>query len=65
MWLILGFFIFLFLGIYLENVLPQTSGVRKKPWLLFQPSYWFPSCFVQKGDENHHSTNDDFSSDKI
>ena len=59
MWLIISFFVFLILGIYLENVLPQAQGVRKPVWYLFKPSYWFPSLFLNKNDDHHHSSNDD------
>ena len=37
---VLSFFVFLLLGLYLENVLPAAVGVRKPLWYLFTKSYW-------------------------
>lgn len=36
-----SFWIFTFLGIYLDNVLPGVNGIRKPFYFIFQPSYWF------------------------
>ena len=38
--LIIDFFIYLFLGYYLQNVLPHDYGIRKPFYFLFTPDYW-------------------------
>ncbi len=40
-----SFWLFSFLGIYLDNVLPGVNGIRKPFYYLFQPSYW---CGIKK-----------------
>ena len=47
---VVSFFIFLLLGLYLENVLPAAVGVRKPLWYLFTKSYWWGT----KHDPEHH-----------
>ena len=39
----ISFFLFLILGLYLENVLPGDYGVRKPWYFCFTTSYWFGS----------------------
>jgi len=51
MWLIIDFVIYFIAAIYLENVLPQASGVRKPFYYFLKPSYWFPSLFVRDSKE--------------
>ena len=41
-WLTALFFAFFLLAMYLDNVLPNESGVGKPLWFLFLPSYWWP-----------------------
>ena len=36
---------------YIDNVWPFQDGVPKKPWYLFQPSYWFPERDAEKRSE--------------
>ncbi len=36
----LSFFMFLILGIYLDNVFPSAYGLRKKPLYFLEASYW-------------------------
>ena len=38
--LIVDFFIYLFLGYYLQNVLPHSYGISKPFYFLFTPDYW-------------------------
>ena len=38
--LALEFIVYTLIGIYLDNVLANENGVKKKPWYLFSPSYW-------------------------
>ncbi|MBO6244250.1 MAG: ATP-binding cassette domain-containing protein, partial [Clostridia bacterium] len=42
------FFIYLFLGYYLQNVIPHEYGVAKPWYFLFLPSYWFGDCCKKK-----------------
>ena len=42
------FFIYLFLGYYLQNVIPREYGVAKPWYFLFLPSYWFGDCCKKK-----------------
>jgi hypothetical protein len=39
--LTVDFFIYLFLGYYLQNVLPHTYGIRKPFYYIFTPEYLF------------------------
>ena len=45
------FFIYLFLGWYLQNVIPHEYGVAKPWYFLFLPSYWFGDCCHKKNSE--------------
>jgi hypothetical protein len=38
--MIISFFLFLILGLYLDNVFPSVYGLRKQPWFFLKPSYW-------------------------
>ena len=38
--LLIDFFLYLFLGYYLQNVLPHSYGIRKPFYFLFTPDYW-------------------------
>ena len=49
--LIADLLLYLFLGYYLQNVLPHDFGVRKKWYFIFTPSYW--GCCVK----NNHKKN--------
>ena len=42
------FFIYLFLGFYLQNVIPHEYGVAKPWYFLFLPSYWCGDCMNKK-----------------
>ncbi|KMZ69207.1 ABC transporter A family member 2 [Zostera marina] len=39
-WLISTFFVWFFLAIYLDNILPNANGVRKPVFYFLKPSYW-------------------------
>ena len=41
--MIVSFFLFLILGLYLDNVFPSVYGLRKQPWFFLKPSYWCKS----------------------
>ena len=45
------FFIYLFLGYYLQNVIPHEYGVAKPWYFLFLPSYWCGDCCSKKSNE--------------
>ena len=47
---IISSFVFGILGLYLENVLPAASGVRKPFWFPFTCEYW---CGTSKGKQNN------------
>ena len=58
----LDFFIYLFLGYYLQNVIPHEYGVAKPWYFLFLPSYWCGGCCKKKSenqDEINNNINDD------
>ena len=38
--LALEFIVYTILGVYLDNVLANENGVRKKPWYFLTPGYW-------------------------
>jgi hypothetical protein len=42
------FFIYLFLGYYLQNVIPHEYGVAKPWYYIFLPSYWCGDCCSRK-----------------
>ena len=42
------FFIYLFLGYYLQNVIPHEYGVAKPWYFIFLPSYWCGDCCCSK-----------------
>ena len=42
------FFIYLFLGYYLQNVIPHEYGVSKPWYFIFLPSYWCGNCSQKK-----------------
>ena len=46
------FFIYLFLGYYLQNVIPHEFGVAKPWYFIFLPSYWFGDCCKKKKKNN-------------
>ncbi|KAK1298423.1 ABC transporter A family member 2 [Acorus calamus] len=39
-WLISTFFLWFFLAIYLDNIIPNSYGVRKPVFYFLKPSYW-------------------------
>ncbi|OVA13315.1 ABC transporter-like [Macleaya cordata] len=39
-WLVCTFFVWFFLAIYLDNIIPNTSGVRKSLFYFLKPGYW-------------------------
>ena len=48
--LILDLFLYLFLGYYLQNILPHDFGVRKPWYFIFTPSFW--GCKKKKNQLN-------------
>ncbi|CAN4100428.1 unnamed protein product [Withania somnifera] len=46
-WLIATFFLWLVLAIYLDNILPNSAGVRKPFYYFLKPGYW-----TGRGEEN-------------
>ncbi|KAM3374694.1 ABC transporter A family member 9 [Capsicum galapagoense] len=46
-WLIATFFLWLVLAIYLDNILPNSAGVRKPFYYFLRPGYW-----TGRGEEN-------------
>jgi ABC-type multidrug transport system ATPase subunit len=38
--LALEFIVYVLVGIYLDNIVPNENGVRKPIWYLFSPTYW-------------------------
>ena len=49
----LDFFIYLFLGWYLQNIIPHEYGVAKPWYFLFLPSYWCSYCSKKKKRKSH------------
>ena len=39
--MVISLFIFSFIGLYLDNVLPSAFGLRKSWYFVFTSSYWF------------------------
>jgi len=39
------------LALYLENVVPSSSGVKLPPWFFLVPSYWFPEKYGQNASK--------------
>jgi ABC-type multidrug transport system fused ATPase/permease subunit len=48
----IDFFIYLFLGWYLQNVIPHEFGVAKPWYFLFLPSYLCGGCCKKKNNKN-------------
>ena len=60
------FFIYLFLGYYLQNVIPHEYGVAKPWYFLFLPSYWFGDCCKKKKKkENNYIQENYYKKDNI
>eukprot|EP01025_Chloroclados_australasicus_P050566 TRINITY_DN5830_c0_g3_i2.p1 TRINITY_DN5830_c0_g3~~TRINITY_DN5830_c0_g3_i2.p1 ORF type:complete len:1015 (-),score=90.81 TRINITY_DN5830_c0_g3_i2:310-3354(-) len=36
-------FVYFILAMYLDCVIPNENGVRRPPWYVFMPTYWFPN----------------------
>ncbi len=53
------FFIYLFLGYYLQNVIPHEYGVAKPWYFIFLPSYWCGDCFSKKSNNKVSEIKDD------
>ena len=51
------FFIYLFLGYYLQNVIPHEYGVAKPWYFLFLPSYWCGDCCSKKNKNKSDEKN--------
>ena len=49
------FFIYLFLGYYLQNVIPHQYGVAKPWYFIFLPSFWCDDCLSIKAKEKELS----------
>eukprot|EP00249_Psilotum_nudum_P021774 c28239_g1_i1 orf=514-3321(-) len=52
-WLTATFFLWFFLAIYFDNILPDVNGVKKSWYFLLQPSYWTGKCNSQLGGIGH------------
>jgi hypothetical protein len=46
-WLVLDFVFWWVLAWYFDNVLPTTYGVKKAPWFVLTPGYWFPQLWAK------------------
>ena len=55
------FFIYLFLGYYLQNVIPHEYGVAKPWYFLFLPSYWFGDCCKKKNSDLEYEAKEEKS----
>ena len=51
------FFIYLFLGYYLQNVIPHEYGVAKPWYFLFLPSYWCGDCCSKNSNKKSGNEN--------
>ena len=51
------FFLFLFIGFYLHNVLPHDFGIRRPFYFLFTKEYWNNGTNEEKIEENKNSEN--------
>ena len=49
----IDFFIYLFLGYYLQNVIPHEFGVAKPWYFIFLPSYWCGDCCKKKKNKDN------------
>ena len=58
------FFIYLFLGYYLQSVIPHEYGVAKPWYFIFLPSYWFGDCCKKKKNDFFDEQNEN-KSEKI
>ena len=58
------FFIYLFLGYYLQSVIPHEYGVAKPWYFIFLPSYWFGDCCKKKKNDFFDEQNEN-NSEKI
>lgn len=70
-WLLATFFIWFILAIYFDNIIPDSSGVRKSVLYFLNPSYWTGkggqkvkeggvcSCFVSVPHAEHSTPDDD------
>ena len=60
------FFIYLFLGFYLQNVIPHEYGVAKPWYFIFLPSYWCGDCCSKRKKNNLiHETSEEKDVRKI
>lgn len=39
-WLVSTFFVWFLLAIYFDNIIPNSSGVRKSMFYFLKPGYW-------------------------
>ena len=53
----IDFFLYLFLGYYLQNVIPHEYGVAKPLYFLFLPSYWCGNSSKNDKKEEHQKKN--------
>ena len=51
------FFLFVFIGFYLHNVLPHDFGIRRPFYFLFTKEYWNNGTNEEKIEENKNSEN--------
>ncbi len=49
----IDFFIYLFLGFYLENVIPKEYGIQRPWYFLFTKKYWCGGASSTKVEENN------------
>jgi len=54
---VISFFVFLILGLYLENVLPASAGVRKSFFFPFTKSFWTNTKFQDRYSDDMHENN--------
>lgn len=58
------FFIYLFLGYYLQNVIPHEYGVAKPWYFLFLPSYWCGDCCYKTSSKKIETENKENNNNK-
>lgn len=53
----IDFFLYLFIGFYLENVIPHQYGIQKPWYFLFTSSYWCGTDQIQNTDDKNEELN--------
>ena len=57
--LLIDFFVYLFLGFYLENVIPSEYGTPKPFYFLFTKKYWSGIITTEKNNVHPFARNRD------